>query len=146
MLQADHHQLRLGFVNEYLIRYDADNSWPLCILWTGEAHFSFTGNDSSENCVHWTDSEITVTSTRYESMLTDYVFPDLLLSGVVWMKDNAVLLVESSVKFLLPEHFGDRIISSHFMFSRPLRSTDPLSEVLAVEIPEIQGVLINTAN
>ncbi|GBN13842.1 hypothetical protein AVEN_238758-1 [Araneus ventricosus] len=56
MLQADDHQLWLDFVNEILIRYDADNSWPLRILWTDKADFSLISTANSENCVHWADS------------------------------------------------------------------------------------------
>ena len=40
MLEARGNQLRLDLANEFLIRYDEGNSWPLRILWTNQAHFS----------------------------------------------------------------------------------------------------------
>ena len=56
MLEARDNQLRLDFANKFLIRYDEDSSWPLCILWTDEAHFTLTGNLNSKNCVYWANS------------------------------------------------------------------------------------------
>ncbi|GFR09940.1 hypothetical protein TNCT_74841 [Trichonephila clavata] len=52
MLHMGDHQQRTDFANEYLIRYDGNNDWPLRISWTDEAHFILTGNVNSKNCVH----------------------------------------------------------------------------------------------
>ena len=49
-------QLRLDFSNKFLIHYVEDSSWTLRILWTDEAHFTFTGSVNSKKCVHWTNN------------------------------------------------------------------------------------------
>ena len=41
-----------------LIRYDADNDWPLGILWTDEAHFNLNDKENTKNCVHWADTNL----------------------------------------------------------------------------------------
>ncbi|GBM01889.1 hypothetical protein AVEN_219006-1 [Araneus ventricosus] len=60
-------------------------------------------------------------------MLINCVIPYLqqrnFLSEVVWMQ-YAAPHVGSSVKRLLTQHFTDRIIYHHFMFSGPPRSSD----------------------
>ncbi|GFT87652.1 uncharacterized protein TNCV_772261 [Trichonephila clavipes] len=53
MLEPGDPQQRLDFANEFLLRYDADNDWPLRILWTDEAHFTLNGSINTKNCVHW---------------------------------------------------------------------------------------------
>ncbi|KFM68220.1 hypothetical protein X975_07877, partial [Stegodyphus mimosarum] len=55
MLQPRDPQLCLDFANEFLVRYDADNNWPLRILWTDEVHFSLNDNINTKNCVHWAE-------------------------------------------------------------------------------------------
>ncbi|GFU86675.1 uncharacterized protein TNCV_2880951 [Trichonephila clavipes] len=52
MLELGDPQQRLDFANEFLLRYDADNDWPLRILWTDEAHFTLNGSINTKNCVH----------------------------------------------------------------------------------------------
>ena len=52
MLEARANHLRLDFANKFLILYDEDISWPLHILWTDEAHFTWIGNVNSKNWVH----------------------------------------------------------------------------------------------
>ena len=52
MLQYGDPQLHIDFINEFLIGYDADNDWPLPILWTDDAHFNLNGNMNNKNCVH----------------------------------------------------------------------------------------------
>ena len=56
MLEVGDNQSRLDFANKFLIRYDEDSSWPLCILWTDEAHFTLTGKVNTKNCVCWADN------------------------------------------------------------------------------------------
>ena len=56
MLKPGDPQQRLDFANEFLLRYDADNNWPLRIFWTDEAHFDLNSNVNTENCVHWADT------------------------------------------------------------------------------------------
>ncbi|GFW37163.1 transposable element tc3 transposase [Trichonephila clavipes] len=51
MLEPGDPQQRLDFANEFLLRYDADNDWPLRILWTDEAHFTLNGSINTKNCV-----------------------------------------------------------------------------------------------
>ena len=46
------------------------------------------------------------------------------LSEVVWMQNGSSLHVESSAKLLLCQQFGVRIISRHFQFPWPPRSSD----------------------
>ncbi|GFU35794.1 uncharacterized protein TNCV_1083571 [Trichonephila clavipes] len=53
MLEPGDPQQRLDFANEFLLRYDADNDWPLRILWTDEAHFTLNGSINTKNCMHW---------------------------------------------------------------------------------------------
>ena len=45
-----------SFANKFLFRYNEDRSYPLCTLWTDEAHFMLTGYVNSKNCVHWADN------------------------------------------------------------------------------------------
>ena len=70
----------------------------------------------------------TVTSARYLDMLTRYAIPALqrqnALSEVVWMQDGAPPHIGSSVKRVLSQQFGDRVISRHFPFPWPPRSPD----------------------
>ena len=40
------------------MRYDADNDWPLHILWTDEAHFNLIGNVNIKNFAHWADMNL----------------------------------------------------------------------------------------
>lgn len=42
-------------MNEFLIRFVEDESWPLRFLRTTVAHFSMTGNLNSKNYVDWVD-------------------------------------------------------------------------------------------
>ena len=53
MLEPGDPQQLLDFPNEFFLRYDADNDWPLCIIWTDEAYFTLHGNINAKNCVHW---------------------------------------------------------------------------------------------
>lgn len=169
MLQLTDFQLRLNFANEYLIRYDEDDSFPLQILWTDEAHFTLSGSVNSKNCVHWAEKnpheifasplheakvtvwcgitgsfvigpyffeEVTpkglktcsITSQRYETMLNNYLIPQLqqrkAIGNIVWMQDGAPPHVSNSVKQLLQQTFGDKVISRHFQFAWPPRSPD----------------------
>lgn len=58
MLQSDDVQLRFDFANHLLNRCDEDNNWPLQILWTDEAYFSFIGfywERKHTNYVYWVD-------------------------------------------------------------------------------------------
>ena len=57
MLEPGDPQQRLDFANELLLRYVADNDWPLRIVWTDEAHFTLHGNINTNNCVHWAGDE-----------------------------------------------------------------------------------------
>ncbi|GFS53260.1 uncharacterized protein TNCV_1035691 [Trichonephila clavipes] len=41
MLEPGDPQQRLDFTNEFLLRYDADNDWPLRILWTDAFHLKW---------------------------------------------------------------------------------------------------------
>lgn len=169
MLHAGDHLQRIDFANEFLIRYDGDNDWPLRILWTDEAHFTLTGNVNTKNCVHWADTNphavapvplydakvtvwcgiagtivlgpyffeeatptgfvtCSVTGSRYTAMLQNYVIPELLqrnaLNDIVWMQDGAPPHIATSVRRVLEQHFGDRVISRHFPFPWPPRSPD----------------------
>ena len=69
-----------------------------------------------------------VTASRYTAMLQNYVIAELLqrnaLNDIIWMQDNAPPHITKSVRRVLEQHFGDRIISSHFPFSWPLGSPD----------------------
>ena len=53
-------------------------------------------------------------------MLSHYAIPELqrqnALCGIVWMQDGAPPHVGSSVKRLLSQQFGNRVISHHFPF------------------------------
>ncbi|GFU34088.1 DUF4817 domain-containing protein [Trichonephila clavipes] len=60
MLGPGDPQQRLDFANEFLLRYDADNDWPLRILWTDEAHFTLNGSINTKNCVHWGETNFTL--------------------------------------------------------------------------------------
>ncbi|GFW07462.1 uncharacterized protein TNCV_3915951 [Trichonephila clavipes] len=169
MLEPGDPQQRLDFANEFLLRYDADNDWPLRILWTDEAHFTLNGSINTKNCVHWGetnphavapvplfDAKVTVwcgitatfvlgpfffeettpigpatcsvTGSRYAAMLKNYVLPELrrrnALNDIVWMQDGAPPHIARSVKRLLDQHFGDRIISRYYPFPSPARSPD----------------------
>lgn len=169
MLEPGDPQQRLDFANEFLLRYDADNDWPLRILWTDEAHFTLNGSINTKNCVHWGetnhhavapvplfDAKVTawcgitatfvlgpfffeettptgpatcsVTGLRYAAMLKNYVLPELrrlnALNDIVWMQDGAPPHIARSVKRLLDQHFGDRIISRYYPFPWPARSPD----------------------
>ena len=53
VLEPGDPQQHLDSANEFLLRYDVDNDWPLRILWTDEAHFTLRGNINTKNCVHW---------------------------------------------------------------------------------------------
>ena len=70
----------------------------------------------------------TVTSARYLDTLTHFAIPELQrqnsLSKGVWMQDSAPPHVGSSVKSLLSQRFGDKVISLHFPFPWPPRSPD----------------------
>ena len=49
MLQPGDQQLSIDISNKFLLRYDADNDWLLCILQTGERHFNLNGNVITKN-------------------------------------------------------------------------------------------------
>ena len=59
-----------------------------------------------------------VTGSRYAAMLKNYVLPELsrpnALNDIVWMQDGAPPHIVRSIKRLLDQHFGDRIISRLF--------------------------------
>ncbi|GFV18026.1 uncharacterized protein TNCV_168301 [Trichonephila clavipes] len=58
----------------------------------------------------------------------NYVLPELrrrnALNDIVWMQDGAPPHIARSVKRLLDQHFGDRIISRYYPFPSPARSPD----------------------
>ena len=58
MLQLEDPQLHIDFANEFLIRYDAGNNWPLHILRTDGTHFNLNGNMNTKNCMRWADTNI----------------------------------------------------------------------------------------
>ncbi|GFT14517.1 uncharacterized protein TNCV_4004611 [Trichonephila clavipes] len=69
--------------------------------------------------------------SRYAAMLKNYVLPELrrwnALNDIVWMQDGAPphrWRTSRSVKRLLDQHFGDRIISRYYPFPWPARSPD----------------------
>ena len=70
----------------------------------------------------------TLTSACYQDMLIHCAIPELqrqnALSEVVWMQDGVPPHVGSSVKCLLGQWFGDRVISRHFKFPWLPRSPD----------------------
>ena len=59
---------RVDFAKFFFVRYDEDIRWPLRILWTDKAHFTFTVNVSSKNCVHWAEE-----NPRYQKKIIDVV-------------------------------------------------------------------------
>ena len=69
-----------------------------------------------------------ITSSHFIAVLQNYVIPVLLqrdaLSDIIWMQDCAPPHIAGSVKRLLDQHFGDRIISRHYPFPWPARSPD----------------------
>ncbi|GFV75722.1 uncharacterized protein TNCV_1756501 [Trichonephila clavipes] len=58
MLEPGDPQQRLDFANEFLLRYDADNDWPLRILWTDETHFTLNGSINTKNCALWGETNL----------------------------------------------------------------------------------------
>lgn len=48
-LGAGDEQQRFDFANEFLIRYESNQSWLEHILWTDGAHFTLTGYVNSKN-------------------------------------------------------------------------------------------------
>ena len=58
------------------------------------------------------------TVSRYTAMLKNYVVLELLqrnaLNDIVWMQDGVPPHVAKSVRRVLEQHFGDRIILRHF--------------------------------
>ncbi|GFW98663.1 hypothetical protein TNCV_2758421 [Trichonephila clavipes] len=61
-----------------------------------------------------------VTGSRYAAMLKNYVLPELrrwnALNDIVWMQDGVPPHIARSVKRLLDQHFGDRIIPRYYPF------------------------------
>ena len=61
-------------------------------------------------------------------MTKNYILPELsrrtALNDIVWMQNGAPPHIARSVKKLLDQHFGDRIISRHYPFPWPARSPD----------------------
>lgn len=49
MMQAYDNQQGLDFAEEFLIRYDENDSWPWHILWMDESYFSLNSNINSKN-------------------------------------------------------------------------------------------------
>ena len=59
-------------------------------------------------------------------MLENYVIPKLLqrnvINDIVWMQDGAPPRIGTSVRQVLQQHFGDRIIARKFAVSWPPHS------------------------
>ena len=89
MLEAGDNQLRLDFANKFLIRYDEDSSWPLCILWTDEAHFTVTGNVNSKKCVHWADNnphDVFASPLHHEQVTVWCGITSMFIFGLYFLK------------------------------------------------------------
>ena len=67
-------------------------------------------------------------ASRCTAMLQNYVIPEFLqqnaLNDIVWMQDGALSHIAKSVLRVLEQHFGNRIISRHFLFPWPPQSPD----------------------
>ncbi|GFW45602.1 transposable element tc3 transposase [Trichonephila clavipes] len=130
MLEPGDPQQRLDFANEFLLRYDADNDWPLRILWTDEAHFTLNGSINTKNCVHWgeTNPHAVAPVPLFDAKVTVWcgITATFVLGPFFFEETTPTGPATCSVtgSRLLDQHFGDRIISRYYPFPWPARSPD----------------------
>ena len=98
------------------------------IVWCGITGTFVLGPYFFEEIIDGGLQTCTVTFFDYLEMLTHYAIPELqwqnALSEVVWMQDGAPPHVGFSVKRLLSQQFGDRVISCLFQIPWPPRSSE----------------------
>ncbi|GFX58616.1 transposable element tc3 transposase [Trichonephila clavipes] len=119
MLEPGDPQQRLDFANEFC--YDMRRITTGNFAYYGRTRPTFVlGPFFFEETTPTGPATCSVTGSRYAAMLKNYVLPELRrwneLNDIVWMQDGVPPHIARSVKRLLDQHFGDRIIPRYYPF------------------------------
>ncbi|UYV68504.1 hypothetical protein LAZ67_5004531, partial [Cordylochernes scorpioides] len=109
---------------------DIDENWLSNVLWTDEAHLSLNGEVNTQNICIWASETLGfLQKCHFISPELQFGFCILqdrqALSEIIFMQDGGLPHISRSAEQLLKDTFGeDRVISRHFIYQWPPKSTD----------------------